>query len=51
MQILQSFNAEQQAIQRDERHAQRELEKINGNCQTEFEKRLNVELEREKTKG
>ena len=51
MQILQSFNAEQQAIQRDERHAQRELEKINGNFQTEIEKRLNVELEREKTKG
>ena len=50
MQILQSFNAEQQAIQRDERHAQRELEKINGNCQTEIEKRLNVELEREKLK-
>ena len=39
MQTLQSFNAEQQAIQRDERHAQRELEKINGNCQAEIEKK------------
>nr|XP_022307941.1 uncharacterized protein LOC111113940 [Crassostrea virginica] len=49
---LTKFITEQQAIQTDERHAQRELEKIKVNSQAEIEKeRLNVELEREKLKA
>ena len=49
---LTKFITEQQAIQRDERHAKRELEKIKVNSQTEIEKeRLNVELEGEKLKA
>ena len=49
---LTKFIAEQQAIQKDETHAQRALEKIKLNSQAEIEKeRLNVESEREKLKA
>ena len=49
---LTKLITEQQAIQWDERHAQRESEKMKVNSQAEIEKeRLNVELEREKLKA
>ncbi|XP_062610800.1 uncharacterized protein LOC134272595, partial [Saccostrea cucullata] len=49
---LTNFVKEQQALRRDERQAQRELDKIKINSQTEVEKeRLSFELEREKMRN